>query len=700
MLKRNLWAWPILTALFLGALGWWVNRTVEAKAREQLAARLITIRNADVTALKVWLKQQEGTARIIAAMEPVKRFAGELLKTAESPNRETALLQSNAAAELRTYLIPRLQIYNYAGFFVVTRSGGVAAADQDAAVGKVLNGYQAEFFKGIAGTGQASVSIPFRSIVLLADARGELKAGLPTMFAAAPLTDDNGVPIGALGLRIRPELDLTEILSVAQSGETGETYAFDENGLFLSSSRFDDDLKRIGLLADLPDSQSVLTLELRDPQVDMTSGERPALRRHEQPLTRMALDAITGSTGVEVTGYRDYRGVPSVAAWTWIPEYGFGVATRIDVAEAYRQLYVLRMVFWTLFGVSLAASVLMFAFMTIAERHRIETQRAVIEARKLGQYSLEEKLGSGGMGTVYRAKHALLRRSTAVKLLNIDKISDTAIARFEREVQLTSQLNHPNTIAIYDFGRTPEGIFFYAMEFLDGIDLEDLIFRYGAQPEGRVISILQQMCGSLAEAHGIGLIHRDIKPANIILNRRGGQYDVVKVLDFGLVKSLKDDDSEARLTAAGSLAGTPLYLSPEAIERPDSADARSDIYAIGAVGYYLLTGTPVFKGSTIVEICLHHVQTPPETPSQRLGRPVSAQLESVILKCLAKKPQDRPQTASELADELAGCEASAGWSREDAQAWWMNLETQRMKRAAAQSVTDDREDTVLLSQTP
>src|SRR5262249_46114331 len=186
----------------------------------------------------------------------------------------------------------------------------------------------------------------------------------------------------------------------------------------------------------------------------------------------------------------------------------FGVATEIDVSEAYRQLYALKMVFWILFGVSLGAAVFMFAFMTIAERRRIEAQHAVLAARKLGQYSLEEKLGAGGMGTVYRARHALLRRPTAVKLLNVDKVSDNAIARFEREVQLTSQLNHPNTIAIYDFGRTPEGIFFYAMEFLDGINLEDLVVKYGPQPEGRVISILQQVCGSLAEAHGIGLIHR------------------------------------------------------------------------------------------------------------------------------------------------------------------------------------------------
>jgi eukaryotic-like serine/threonine-protein kinase len=699
LLKRNLWAWPVLTALLLGVLGWWVNRTVEAKSREQLAAQLVTIRNADVTALKVWLREQERNARVIAGMEPLQRSARELIKLAETPGQQAALLHTNAATELRKFLTPQLQIFHYAGFFVVSHVGNVAAADQDAPVGKPVDGYRAEFFNRVLSTGAASVSVPYRSPLLLTDSKGELRSGVPTMFTAAPITGENGVPVGVLGLRIRPELDLTEIMRVAGSGDTGETYAFNDEGMFLSLSRFDDDLKRIGLLADLPDSQSVLTVELRDPEVDMTAGKRPALKRQEQPLTRMARDAIAGNAGVDVAGYRDYRGVEVVGAWTWIPDYGFGVATEMDVSEAYRPLYVLRAVFWTLFGVSLAAAVLMFAFMSVAERHRIEAQHAVLAAKKLGQYSLEEKLGSGGMGTVYRARHALLRRPTAVKLLNVDKVSDTAIARFEREVQLTSQLNHPNTIAIYDFGRTPEGIFFYAMEYLDGISLEDLVAWYGPQPEGRVISILQQVCGSLAEAHGIGLIHRDIKPANIILNQRGGQYDVVKVLDFGLVKSLKDDDRDAALTAEGALAGTPLYLAPEAIERPDTVDARGDIYAIGAVGYYLLTGTPLFRGATIMEICFHHLKTQPDPPSKRLGRPVTTQLEALILKCLAKSPHERPQSASELADELAGCEAASDWSREEAQAWWARVNIQRSLPPAPTTVADESSDeTVVIPQ--
>jgi serine/threonine protein kinase len=196
-----------------------------------------------------------------------------------------------------------------------------------------------------------------------------------------------------------------------------------------------------------------------------------------------------------------------------------------------------------------------------------------------------------------------------------------------------------------------------------------LVERHGPLPEGRVVRILEQICGSLAEAHGIGLIHRDIKPANIILSHRGGVADLVKVLDFGLVKSL-GAEHEANVTAANALTGTPLYLSPEAIDKPDTIDTRSDIYAIGAVGYFLLTGTPVFSGKSIVEICMHHVRTPPEPPSKRLGRPVSPQLEAVIMSCLAKDRADRPASARVIQEMLVGCALAESWSRDAAEAWW------------------------------
>src|SRR5262245_30831469 len=205
------------------------------------------------------------------------------------------------------------------------------------------------------------------------------------------------------------------------------------------------------------------------------------------------------------------------------------------------------------------------------------------------------------------------------------------------------------------------------MEYLDGIDLQALVERYGAQPEGRVIRILKQICGSLYEAHSLGLVHRDIKPANIMLNRRGGEPDVVKVLDFGLVKAI-DDEKQAR--QSGGLAGTPLYMSPEAIQTPDLVDARSDLYAVGAVGYYLLTGQPVFNASSLVELCQQHITGVPESPSRRVGHPITAELESAILACLEKSRAKRPQTARDLATMLDRAATAGSWTLDDAEAWW------------------------------
>ena len=291
---------------------------------------------------------------------------------------------------------------------------------------------------------------------------------------------------------------------------------------------------------------------------------------------------------------------------------------------------MLRNVFWGLLALLVLSAAGIFAFMIYAARQQQAAQKATLEARRLGQYTLEEKIGAGGMGSVYRARHAMLRRPTAVKLLDPEKMSTNSIARFEREVQLTSQLNHHNTITVYDYGRTQEGVFYYAMEYLEGITFHDLVERFGPLPEGRVVHLLRQVCGSLAEAHASGVIHRDVKPANLILTCRGGVYDMVKVLDFGLVKAFGGEQDD-RLTASHSMTGTPSYMSPEAISHPETVDARTDIYAIGAVGYYLLTGTPVFTGNGLVELCRKHVQEPPEPPSRRLGRPVSPALEGILL---------------------------------------------------------------------
>ena len=308
------------------------------------------------------------------------------------------------------------------------------------------------------------------------------------------------------------------------------------------------------------------------------------------------------------------------------------------------------------------------AVVTITSHVVFGLEREARRARRLGQYTLEKKIGEGGMGAVFRAQHALLRRPTAVKLLHVEIENDTTIARFENEVQLTARLTHPNTITIFDYGHTPEGRFYYAMELLEGASLKDVVTVAGPQPPGRVVHILRQVAGALAEAHGVGLIHRDIKPANVILTERGGIPDFAKVVDFGLVKQL--DTGHPGLTANNSLLGTPLYMAPEAIRAPDEVDGQSDLYALGAVAYFLLTGSDVFEAATIVELCSLHLLSAPEPPSSRLDAPLPAALESLVLRCLAKNKEDRPASAAALERELETLAAAHPWSRADARAWW------------------------------
>jgi eukaryotic-like serine/threonine-protein kinase len=294
-------------------------------------------------------------------------------------------------------------------------------------------------------------------------------------------------------------------------------------------------------------------------------------------------------------------------------------------------------------------------------------RRDVRDARRLGQYTLVERLGEGGMGVVYRAEHALLRRPTAVKLLPATKRLDS-IARFEREVQLMAELTHPNTVAIYDYGRTDAGVFYYAMEYLEGIDLEGLVEVGGPQPAGRVIHLLRQVCGSLDEAHERGLIHRDVKPANLFLCKKRGEPDTVKVLDFGLVKDVSADDPS--LSTANSVLGTPLYMAPEAFTKPEAVDARSDLYSLGAVAYLLLVGAPVFSGSSSIEVLTKHLHLAPRKPSERLGQDIPAGLEAVVMSCLEKPPEKRPASARALRDALDGCASVPVWTAGEAEAWW------------------------------
>lgn len=664
-LKTQLWIWPIIAVLILGSVGFLTKSLVESTIRGNLTAGLQSLVKLEAAMLEKWFRVQQANAEQLASSQPVRKAAYPLLASPATADQADSL-DLTPHRELQKHLGHAMTAHHYVGYFIADSSQRIVASSHRTLIGQTAIPEYSDFLSSCLD-GRTTISPPFASMVALPDPSGRLRVGQPTMYVCAPLRDEESFQvIGALALQIRPEHEFTGILQLGHVGETGETYAFNADGVMVSGSRFDEELILLGILPDQEDARSILNVQLRDPGGNLREGFRPKQRRAGQPLTRMAERAVAGTSGVDVDGYRDFRGVPVVGAWEWLPDYKMGVATEIEVAQAFRPLVILRRTYFTLFGLLFLSSIAIFIFTIALSRARREAQKATIEARQLGQYRLEEKLGEGAMGIVYRGHHAMLRRPAAIKMLNIDKINEESLSRFEREVQITCQLNHPNTIAIYDYGRTPEGVFYYAMEYIEGIDLQTLVTKYGPQPEARVIHILRQICGSLFEAHSQGLVHRDIKPANTMIARRGCEPDVVKVLDFGLVKAIDDETGKSD----HALTGTPLYMSPEAIQSPLSVDACSDLYAVGAVGYFLLTGSPVFEANSIVQLCRKHVDEDPTPPSERTTQPISPQLEHAILSCLEKKRAMRPQTARDLAQLLDKCPGAHAWSVEDGDAWW------------------------------
>ncbi|MFL5511173.1 MAG: serine/threonine-protein kinase [Gemmatimonadales bacterium] len=334
-------------------------------------------------------------------------------------------------------------------------------------------------------------------------------------------------------------------------------------------------------------------------------------------------------------------------------------------ASYQKQYMTLNTVLWSVLGITLA---------TITSRVTYGLRRQVAEANELGQYVLEEKIGGGGMGEVWRARHRLLIRPAAIKLIRPQMSGDAELLlrRFEREARATAALKSPHTVQLYDFGATDDGRLYYVMELLDGLDLDTLVRQHGPLPAERVVHILRQVCSSLQDAHVNGLVHRDIKPANIVVSRAGTTFDFAKVLDFGLVKLDTDQkaDDDVKLTNEGSAGGTPAFMAPEVVLGVADTDHRVDLYALGCVAYWLLTGKLVFAGKSVVEVMFHHAHTLPSKPSTRSELSIPPSLEELVMDCLEKDPPRRPASAEAVSTRLDAVSFQEAWTVERAEHWW------------------------------
>ncbi len=633
----------LLVLAVVALAGLWASQRLRKEVEAQISSELDAVLDTAVDGLLAFLDDCERLSAAIARSPDVRAGA----------RRVEAAGGTGAArdAALAAALAPYLEAGHVTGFVLTDAEGVVLSAGGGLArVGDKLSG----------ATFPVEAAARRRTPVAGLPARGP--GGVVRVTVAVPMLDAPAF----LGFGF-DDARFTASLVAARAGQTGETYAFNREGLMLSTSRFPEHLRAAALLG--PDEEdSALRVEIRDPGGDLTTGYRSPTRRRDQPLTLMAAAATAGQSGRALVPYRDYRGVPVVAAWRWLPERNLGVASEIDAAQAFEPLRALERVFDTLLALVAAAGIAAVAGAAVAQRARMRAARSEREARRAGEYVFERRLGGGAMGEVFLARHALLRRPTAVKLLRAELTGGEAIERFEREVRTTATLSHPNTIAIYDYGRTDDGGFYYAMEYLDGIDLDSLVTSFGPLPEARVIHLLRQACGALRESHGAGIIHRDVKLANLYLCERGGIRDVLKVLDFGLVKAANE---AVRVTRASVIVGTPENMAPELFESSENASPATDIYALGCVAYALLTGRQPFEGSSLAELCNAHLTKAVAAPSQRLGRPIDSVLERTVLACLAKRAQERPQSMDDILALLDRSPLAHAWSPADADLFWM-----------------------------
>lgn len=664
--RRRMALAAAILATALSVVGFIVYGELHRQLRQNIQLQLETVLDANTASVRDWIETRKTELESWSQHPTVRTSLAELV--AITRGRDVAapdIIATTPHQDLVSLLGPLLRNDDVRAIHAVSRENLVilfAGVEERRGIYRVST--EGAKLAATAFLGNTYVSPPVPSGRYAVDTSGEVpsSAGAPQILIAVPVSDAEGYTLAALVVRLNAELELTRRLHVARPGPTGDTYAFDARGIMVSQSDHEAELQTLGLLG--AEQGSALQLSLRDPGGDLSRGFVPEQSLELRPLTNMAASATTGASGVDLEGYRDARGHLVVGAWRWLPELSFGIATEVSKQEAYAVLDIVRFGFGGL--VALVALLSAYGFASTLSIARL--RKAVVEARRLGQYRLEGVIGEGGMAKVYRARHALLQRPVAIKVLKGDEANHDEVARFEREVQIVSRLSHQNTIQIFDYGQTVEGTLFYVMELVPGVTLSELVTIEGPIPSARAIHILKQVCGSLAEAHALGIVHRDIKPGNIMICDRTDGADIVKVLDFGLARTMERVSS--RITQQHLLGGTPIYIAPERIRDPASVDTRSDLYSLGAVAYYLLTGKEVVEGSSPQEILLKTMQAGPPPSLTAAGVTVPPELQELVRQCLAGEPSSRPESVQAIRQVLDRLATLFPWTEVQSRAWW------------------------------
>jgi serine/threonine-protein kinase len=632
------WATSVLlVAAVLVVLGWWTYATVESSLRGLRAAALASLLEAEVKTLAIWIENHKADIRRLARDPEVRGNVVALARIASRPGATPAdYCNAPARRPLVEQLGAALEERGAVTFNAVDRSHRIIASRFREYCGLKLSAEAYERDLAPVFRGETRFVRPFRQEERLEAAPAKPSLERAIAWVETPVRDASGAIIAALAFGEYADGEFAGILAAARTGATGEAYAFDRAGKLLSAGRFGDGTTALG--------------------------------------ARLAAEP----EGVALDPYAAYHDAQVIGAWRWLPEHDLGVAVEMSAAEAYAPLRYLTIAFGLVFG-ALVVAVFAAAWSTLSV---LRLRRQLGDGRKVGPYRLTRRIGEGGIAAIYLAQHDLLKRPTAIKLVKPARMTDVIIARFEREVQLASSLSHPNTIEIFDYGRTRDGLLYYAMEYLDGLTVAEVVTRDGALPVARTLHILRQVCGALAEAHGKGIVHRDISPDNIMVCRHGGQYDFVKVLDYGLVKQVSARRHTRDLTRGLRIVGTPLYMAPERLRDPSDVDARADIYAVGAVAYLMLSGRRMFEDEDDLALSNRILNDPPRRLSEVAPQPIPAELERLVMSCLAKRREHRTQSVADLGEAFELLARESRWTQAEAEAWWSRAATAARSAAA------------------
>jgi len=631
----------------------WALDHLETHLKTEATRTLRAAVDLRVSGLRGWATRQREMAKKVLSEPTLVSQVADLVALARDPEGlKERLLASPLYKSVSDRMLQVPSELGDRGFIIISPSGIDICAESDEIIGRVVTASGAAYVRRI-NLGEWVVSRPYPDRQFALGLTPDYKH--PVMFVGGPMYDAAGGLIAMGFFRFSP----TRFYDFL-APETTEFLAFDEKHLLLNDLEDTLSLRKLGLI---PDAGTAFRAVLRDPGTELGTGTPPNERPDSWPPTLMSRSAVQGIDGADDQGHRDLRGQKVLAAWSWLPEWEMGLGSPVPLDRVLAPAGPVRTTFKALLAIPLLLSI----GLLVATRH-FRLRRRGLDDGAFGSYVLERPIGKGGMAEVFLARHAFLKRPAAVKILTEANPDAAAVERFEREARLASRLGHPNTIQVLDYGETPDGRLYFAMEYVKGLNLAQLLALGGTLPVARVLYLLQQIAGSLEEAHQLGLVHRDLKPSNIMVGSKGGLGDFVKVLDFGIACSVSGGGED--MTHSVGLVGTPAFLAPERIRDPQALDLRSDIYSFGAVAFHLLTGRNVFEGATPTELIYQVLSAPRPSPSRLRGETLPEALEQLVLRCLAVDPEARPATFREILDLLRTVTPADCWSQDEARSWW------------------------------